>query len=183
MEAGWQNVGEHGEVADLRHRLVTIREFQQVEIGIGDGDIFRLTTDPAAHVDVAISAAGAGRVHREAHAGILRLAAAAAAAGDVERHGDDVADFEHLDIDAFFNDFAGDFMTENEAWHRRGAAAHHVLVGAADIGGNHLENDTVLDAAAIRRLKLRVVDVADFDLTRPHVDDASVPAHIHLLHG
>ncbi|MOA44676.1 hypothetical protein D3C78_1669900 [compost metagenome] len=74
-------------------------------------------------------------------------------------------------------------MAKNEARHCRGTAAHHVLVGAADIGGNHLENHAVLDTAAIRRLKLRVVDVADFDLTRPHVDDASVPAHIHLLRG
>lgn len=74
-------------------------------------------------------------------------------------------------------------MAKDEARHRGGAAAHHVLVGAADIRGNHLENDAVLDAAAIRRLKLRVVDVADFDLAWFQVNDASVPAHIHLLRG
>ncbi len=183
VEAGRQNIREHGQVADLRHRPVAIREFQQVEVGIGDRHIFRLATDPAAHIHITVGAAGAGGVHRQADAGILRLAAAATAAGHVERHGNDVANLQHLDVDALLDDFAGDFVTKNEARHCRGAAAHHVLVGAADIGGNNLENDAVLDPAAIRRLKLRVVDVADLDLTRPHVDDASVPAHIHLLHG
>jgi hypothetical protein len=35
------------------------------------------------------------------------------AASDVERHGDQAADVEHLHIAAFFDDFAGDLMPQD----------------------------------------------------------------------
>jgi hypothetical protein len=35
----------------------------------------------------------------------------------------------------------------------------------------------VFDAAAVGRFQLRVVDVANFDLARPEIDDASIFAH------
>ena len=62
--AGGEDVGEQGEVFDLRHRLVFVGEFEQVEIGVGDHDVFGLAADPAAHVDVAVGAAGRGRDSR-----------------------------------------------------------------------------------------------------------------------
>src|SRR5205807_448666 len=34
--AGRKDVREHGEVADLLQRLVLVREFEQVEVGVGD---------------------------------------------------------------------------------------------------------------------------------------------------
>jgi hypothetical protein len=181
MEAGRQDVGEHGEIADLFHRPVTVREFQEVEIGIGNGDVAGLPADPAAHVDIAVGAAGARRIDGQAHAGVLRLAAAAAAAGDVERHGDDIADLEHLDIDALLDDLAGDLVAENKPRHRRGAAAHHMLVRSADIGRDHLQDHAMLDPAPVGGLELRIIDVMDFDLAGSHIDDATVLAHFHLL--
>jgi hypothetical protein len=74
-------------------------------------------------------------------------------------------------------------VSKDKAGHGSGAAAHHMLVGAADIGRDYFQDDRVLDAAAVRRLKLRIVDIADFHLAGPHVDDASVPAHTHSSYG
>ena len=59
MEAGGQDIGQHRQVADLRHGLVAIREFQQVEVGVGDGHVSCLPADPAAHVDITVGTAGA----------------------------------------------------------------------------------------------------------------------------
>src|SRR6202012_2415204 len=87
-------------------------------------------------------------------AGFAFAAIAAAPAGDVEGHGDEIADFEHLDIAAFFDHFAGDLMTQDEALRGGGAAAHHVLVRSADVGGHHLENDAVGGVFAAERIGL-----------------------------
>ena len=92
MEAGGEDVGEHGEVFDLRHGLGFVGELDEVEIGVGDHDIFGLAADPSAHVDVAVGSAGAAGVDVEADAGFLLTAGAAAAAGDVEGNGDEIAD-------------------------------------------------------------------------------------------
>ena len=55
---------------------------------------------PSAHVDVAVRRAGPVGVHVQADAGLALLAVATAAAGDVERHADHVADLEELDVPA-----------------------------------------------------------------------------------
>ena len=91
VKAGRQNVRQHREIADFRHRLIAIGEFQQIEIRVGHHDVARLAADPAAHVDIAIGAAGARVIDVQADAGIARFAGAAAPAGDIERHRDDVA--------------------------------------------------------------------------------------------
>ena len=41
VKAGWEDVGEHGEVFDLRHGLGFVGEFDEVEVGVGDHDELR----------------------------------------------------------------------------------------------------------------------------------------------
>ena len=134
MEAGGEDVRQHGEVADLLHGLCLVGEADEVEVGVGHHDELCLTADPATHIDVAVGTASAAGVDVEADAGVLVAAGATAAAGDVEGDGDEVADVEVLDVRAFFDDLAGDLVTEDHAGRRGGAAADHVLVGAADVG-------------------------------------------------
>src|ERR1700678_2586993 len=92
MEAGGEDVGEHGEVFDLRHGLGLVREFDEVEVGVGNQDIVGLAADPSAHVDVAVGPAGAARLYVEADACLLLATGLTAAAGDVEGDGDEVPD-------------------------------------------------------------------------------------------
>jgi hypothetical protein len=75
-----------GQVHDLGHGLVLVRELEQVEIGIGDHDVAGLPADPATHVHIAIGATGATGIDRQANAGIRLPAGAASPTGDVERH-------------------------------------------------------------------------------------------------
>src|SRR6185312_15091479 len=98
VEAGGQDVREHGQVHDLFQGLVAVGELEQVPVGVGDQDVFGLAADPAAHVDVAVGASGAVGVHVQADAGLGFLAVAAAAAGDVEGDRDDVPDLEEFDV-------------------------------------------------------------------------------------
>ena len=137
--AGREDVGEQREVLDLRHRAIFVREFEQVEIGVGHHDVLRLAADPAAHIDIAVGRARTCRIDVQADAGLAFFAVAAAPAGDVERHGNQVADLDELDVAAGLDDLAGDLMAENQSVRRGRAAAHHVLVAAADIGSNDLQ--------------------------------------------
>ena len=152
VEAGGQDVREHGEVTDLLHGLCLVGEADEVEVGVGHHDVVGLATYPAAHVDVAVGATGAAGVHVEADTGVLRAARLAASAGDVEGNGDEIADVEVLDVGALLDDLAGDLVAENHAARGRGAATHHVLIGAADVGRDHFEDDGVLDLLACRVL-------------------------------
>ena len=72
------------------------------------------------------------------------LAVAATAAGDVEGHRTEVAFLDEFDISPRFDDLAGDLVSEHETLRRGGAAAHHVLVAAADIRGDDLQDHAVL---------------------------------------
>src|SRR5581483_10977922 len=113
MVAGGEDIGKQGQVANLRHRLVFVRELQQVEIGVWNHDVFGLPADPSAHVDVAVGGARPRGIHVQADAGLAFLAVAAAAAGDVEGHRTQVADFDELDIATGLDDFAGDLVAED----------------------------------------------------------------------
>jgi hypothetical protein len=55
-----------------------------------------------------------------------------------------------------------------------------VLVGAADIGGNNLEDDAMLDPAALRVLELGVRNILDLDFSWLDVDNATILAHDNL---
>ena len=175
--AGGQNVGQAGQVTDLLHGLVAIRQLEQVEVGVGHQHVFSLATGPVAHVDVAVGAAGTRRVDGQAHAGVLLLAAAAATAGDVEGHGNQVTDLQTLDVAALLDHLAGDLVTQHQTDLSGGATAHHVLVGAADVGGNDFEDDPVLDLLAARVLHFRVVDLLHLDLARAEVNHTTIIRH------
>ena len=59
---GGEDVGQAGQVADLLHGPITIRQFQQVEVGVRHHGVFGLAAGPVAHVDVAVGTAGTRRV-------------------------------------------------------------------------------------------------------------------------
>ncbi|MNJ61688.1 hypothetical protein D3C77_574930 [compost metagenome] len=102
------------------------------------------------------------------------LAGAAAAAGDVEGHRHQVADFQVLDVLAQLDHFTGDFVTQDQADLGGGTTADHVLVGAADVGGDNLENYTMFDFTTARILQLWIINVANFHLSGTNVNDTSV---------
>jgi hypothetical protein len=114
VEAGREDVGEHGEVHDLLECLVAIGELQEVPVGVGNEDELGLAAHPTTHVDVAVGAAGAVGVHVEADAGLAFLAVATAAAGDVERHRDDVADLDELHVGPDLDHLTGDLVSEDQ---------------------------------------------------------------------
>jgi hypothetical protein len=73
---------------------------------------------------------------------------------------------------------ARDLVAEGLALGGSGAAAHHVLVAAADVGRDDPQDDAMLALAALlRQGQLRETDVVDFDVARPHVDDTAIACH------
>ena len=105
--------------------------------------------------------------------GVATLAVAAAAAGDVEGHRDDIADLDELDIASALDHLTGDLVAQHQAFRRGGTAANHVLIAAADIGGQNLEDDTVL-ALTAAQCEFRERDVLDGDFTGAAIDDAAI---------
>ncbi len=176
--ASGQDVRQAGQIADLFHRLVAIGQLEQVEVGVGDQHVFGLAAGPVTHVDIAVSTAGTRRVDGQADAGVLFLTGTATAAGNVERNRDQVADLQVLDIAAFLDDFPGDLVTEHQADLGGSAAAHHVLVRAANVGGNDAQDHSVLDLAPAGVLHFRIVDFLDFDLACAEVNDATIVSHL-----
>ncbi|WP_249212047.1 hypothetical protein [Gluconobacter cerinus] len=80
----------------------------------------------------------------------------------------------HLDIRSGFDDFAGNFVTEHQPGWRCRAPSDHMLVGAADIGGDDLENDAVVNLPAIGCFHSGVVDPLDFNMIGAKINDPSV---------
>lgn len=175
--AGRQDVGQAGQVADLLHGLVAVRQFQQVEVGVRHQHVFGLAAGPVAHVDVAVGTAGASRVDGQADAGVLLLAGTAAPASHVERYRDQVAELQVLDVAALLHHLAGDFVTQDQADLGGGTATHHVLVRAADIGGYHAQDDAVLNLPAARVLHFWIVDFLYFDLAIAEIHDTTITRH------
>src|SRR5690606_36979017 len=181
-----EDVREHGQVENFLHRLVLVGELQQVPVGVRHQDVLGLAAYPAAHVDVAVGRAGAVRVDVLADARLAFLAVAAAAAGDVERHGHQVAGLDELDAGTGVDHLAGDLATEDEARRGRGTAAHHVLVAAADVRRDRLEDRRVGQFAAhvgrvhtrtVLQLVVGVGGLAYLDLAGTLVGDSSVTGH------
>src|SRR5690606_12328774 len=82
-----------------------------------------------------------------------------------------------LDVAAGLEHFAGDFMAQDQAGRGGGAAAHHVLVGAADIGGKNLEDDAVIGLFAPGVDQFGKGNGLDFDLAWLDVSHTSVTSH------
>ncbi|MDT4879790.1 hypothetical protein FQZ97_1154970 [compost metagenome] len=108
---------------------------------------------------------------------MLFLAGTATAAGHVEGYGNQVADLQVLHVTAFLDHLAGDLVAEHQADLGGGTAAHHVLVRAADVGGDDFQDDPVLDLLAARVLHFGVVDLLDFDLARTEINDTTITRH------
>src|SRR5205085_1599317 len=62
VEAGGEDVREHGQIHDLFQGLVAVREAQEVPVRVWNQDVLCLAAHPAAHVYVAVGAAGTGGV-------------------------------------------------------------------------------------------------------------------------
>jgi hypothetical protein len=101
-----------------------------------------------------------------------------------------VADLDELDVRTHFCDLAEDLVAEDQVLRRGRAAAHHVLVAAADVRGDDLENHTVVelasdvsrvDARPVLQFELGVVDLLYLDLAGLDVSDASVACHENCL--
>src|ERR671916_1009968 len=137
--AGGEDVREHGEVQDLLHRLLFVRELEQVEVREGDHHVLGLPADPATHVHVAVGRARPRRVDVEADAGLALLAVAAATAGYVEGYRAEVADVYELYVVTLLDDLARDLVPQRLPDRGRRPAAHHMLIGAADVGRDNLE--------------------------------------------
>ncbi len=155
--AGREDVREHREVEDLLQGLVAVRELQELEVGVGHEHVLRLAAFPAAHVHVPVGGSGSCGVDVQADVGLALVAHATPPAGDVERHGADVALLdEHARRAPRFDDLADDLVPEGLARGGGGAASDHVLVAAADVRGDDLEDDAVgrclLDAEVFRDL-------------------------------
>ncbi len=181
MKARRQDVGEHGQVADLGHRPRLVGELQQVEVGVGRHDVFRLPPDPAAHVDIAIGAAGPTFVDGQADAGVAMLAGAASAAGHVERNRNQVADGQHLDVGPLLDHLSSNLMAKHHAGRRRRPAAHHMLVGTADIGRDDLENNAVINFPAVWILKPGVRNILHLNLAGSEIHYTTIVAHFGIL--
>lgn len=181
-----EDVRQHRQVEDLLHRLIAVREAKQVPVGVGDHDVLGLAADPAAHVDVAVGAAGPIGVHVQADLGLALLAVDAAAAGDVERDGAEIALLDELDARPDLDHLAGDLVAQDQALGGGGAAADHVLVGTADVGGDDLQDGRVgelpahvsgVDAGAVVELEVGEFEIDDLDLAGAFVGDAAVVGH------
>jgi hypothetical protein len=138
VKSGGQDVGQAGQIADLFESLSLVRELQAIEVGVRHHDVFGLTADPPAHIDITVSAAGALGVDVQADASLALAAGAATAASHIEGNRHEIADAEVFDVAADLDDLASDLMTQHHANRRRGSAAHHVLVGTTNIRGNDL---------------------------------------------
>jgi len=68
-------------------------------------------------------------------------------------------------------------VTEHQAGLGGGAAAHHVLVGAADVGGDHAQDDAVFNLPATGVLHFGIVDFLYFDLAVAEIHDTTITRH------
>ena len=84
--------------------------FSKLKSGIRNHHIFGLPAYPSTHIDIAVSGSRARGVHIQTDSCCTLLTVATAAAGDVERDGNDIAHLDVFHIAAGFDDFAGNFV-------------------------------------------------------------------------
>lgn len=94
------------------------------------------------------------------------LAVAAATAGDVERHGADVAFLDEFHVRTDFDDLGGHLVPHHHPLRRREAAVIDMLVAAADVGRHDLQNRTVIRLLSRGRHQLGVVESLQLHLSR-----------------
>jgi hypothetical protein len=72
-------------------------------------------------------------------------------------------------------------MAQHHAGWRGGSTADHVLVGATDVGGHDLENDTIIDFATGWIAEGWKIDLLNFDFVGLNVDYAAIRSHVEIL--
>src|SRR5260370_1323400 len=77
----------------------------------------------------------------------------------IERRRSDVACAQEFSVRPHSDHFSGDLMVQHQTRLRRRAAANHMLVGSADVGGDDLENVGMFDLPPMRVLELGVGDI------------------------
>src|SRR5437762_41600 len=132
--------------------------------------------DPAAHMHISVSRAGTRRVYVEANAGPSFFAIPAAPARDIERHGNQVAYLDEFDVPSSLDHFTRDLMAKDQPGRRRRSAADHMLIAAANISGDDLQDDAVL-ALAIPDRQFRVIDGLHLDLAGCDISYAAIGWH------
>ena len=100
-------------------------------------DFCNFDKDEAAFTaDIPEGATGAISIHVQADSGLAFTAVAAAPTGDVEWRRNQVTHVQEFDVPTLLDDLARDLVTEHHTGGSRGAAAHHMLVAAADVGAH-----------------------------------------------
>ena len=108
---------------------------------------------------------------------MLFLAGAATTAGNVERYRNQITFLERFDILADLDHFAGDFVTQHQPRSSSGAAAHHVLIGAANIGRGHFQDHAMFNFLAGGIIQLGEGNGLDFDPPLCDVNDTAIFCH------
>src|SRR5579875_2070470 len=171
-----QNIRKACEVSDFLHRLRLVREFQQIEIRVGYHHVFRLPAYPSAHIDVAVSCAGAGGIDVQADACFALLTIAASSTGNIKRYGYQVSHLDKLHVASRLDHFAGDLVSETYSTGRGCTTSDHMLIAAANVGGNYLQNHAVL-ALAVSECELGKIDRLHLDFSRTHVNQSPIAGH------
>lgn len=103
-------------------------KLKQIEVRVRHYDIFSLPTDPAFHIDIAVSSTGSTWIDVEADASLLFPAHATPPASHVEGNGHQVTNFEVFDVLSFFNDLACNLVAEYQALWGGRAPPNHMLI-------------------------------------------------------
>jgi hypothetical protein len=156
--------------------LLPVRQLEQVEIGIRHHDKLGLSSDPSSHVNVAVRSSRPGFVGIQANTGLAAFTISASAAGDIERHGNDVPDIDELDVATGLDHLTRDLMTQYQPRRHSGASAHHVLIAAADVGRQNFQNNAVMALAGPQR-EFGKIDAMQLNQSRLDVNNASIPLH------
>ncbi len=180
MTAPWYPVGKMSDskrqIPDFGHRLIFVRELEQVKISVGHHHVLGLTTHPAAHIDVAIGSTGPGRIDVQADTRLANFAVPAPAAGNIEGYRNQIALLNELNIATGLNDQTGYFVTQHQPGGCRGTSPNHVLITTADIGRHDLQNNAVL-AFAITKGQLGILDFLYFNYAGANVGNAMIVTH------
>jgi hypothetical protein len=146
VEPGREDVRQTGEVLDLGQGLVSVREAQEVEVGVGDHDVLSLPSDPPSHVDIAVGGPGTGgftfRQIPVLPSLQLRQRPQAMLKGTETRS---PTFTNSTSRPASMTSPVISCPRTNPAG-RRSTAPHHVLVAPADIGAHDLEDHAVVAA-------------------------------------
>jgi hypothetical protein len=97
----------------------------------------------------------------------------------LRRH--EIPNLNELYIGADFDDLAGNLVPKNESRGSGGAASDHMLVAAADVRHDDLQNHAVLGFFATRIHQFGIVDIANLDLAGLDVNNTTIAWHDCLL--